>query len=146
MKILNTREMKQIYKVLEEQFGNKKVLEFGFLENNKDKLYLISKEYAQIDEKTLRINNLGLYFGKREIDGLRLSIEGSQLIEPTKNIIQLNKEQMELWVKGEDISIEHPTSYVIVKYENDSLGCGKVINNNLRNMVSKERRLKSLQE
>ena len=146
MKFLNTREIKKIYQALEEQFGNKKKLDFAFTENNKDKIFLISKDYANLDENTLRINNLGLYFAKRQIDGIRLSIEGSQLIEPTKNIIQLNKQQMELWVKGEDFPFEHETSYVIVKHKDDTLGCGRVVKNELRNMVPKERRLKSLQE
>jgi NOL1/NOP2/fmu family ribosome biogenesis protein len=145
MKFLNTREIKKIYKALEEQFGNQKKLDFAFAENNKDKIFLISKTYADIDENTLRINNFGLYFAKRQIDGIRLSIEGSQLIEPTKNIIQLNQEQMELWLKGEDFPFEHETSYVIVRYKDDTLGCGRVVKNELRNMVAKERRLKSLQ-
>jgi len=144
MKILNSREIKAIYKQLEEQFGNKKKLDFGFLENNKDKIFLISKKYAELDTKRLRVNNLGMYFAKRQIDGIRLSIEGSQMIEPTKNIIQLNKEQMEQWLKGEDIPFEHETAYVIVKHNKDVLGCGRVVNNILRNMVPKERRLKSL--
>ena len=144
MKILNSREIKAIYKQLEEQFGNKKKLDYGFLENNKDKIFLISKKYAELDTKKLRVNNLGMYFAKRQIDGIRLSIEGSQMIEPTKNVIQLNKEQMEQWVKGEDIPFEHQTAYVIVKHKDDTLGCGRVVKNLLRNMVPKERRLKSL--
>ncbi|MBT4175025.1 hypothetical protein HOC80_03320 [archaeon] len=144
MKILNSREIKAIYKQLEEQFGNKKKLDYGFLENNKDKIFLISKKYAELDTKRLRVNNLGMYFAKRQIDGIRLSIEGSQMIEPTKNIIQLNKEQMEHWVKGEDFPFEHETAYVIIKHNKDVLGCGRVVKNTLRNMVPKERRLKSL--
>ncbi len=146
MKILNSREIKAIYKQLEEQFGNKKKLDYGFLENNKDKIFLISKDYANLKTEKLRINNMGMYFGKRQIDGFRLSIEGSQMIEPTKNIIQLNKKQMELWVKGEDVPFEHNTAYVIVKHKDDTLGCGRVVNNLLRNMVPKERRIKSLNQ
>ena len=56
MKILNTRDIKKIYQALEEQFGNKKKLDFAFMENNKDKIFLISKDYANIDESKLRIN------------------------------------------------------------------------------------------
>ncbi|MBS3072265.1 hypothetical protein J4477_00320, partial [Candidatus Pacearchaeota archaeon] len=87
-----------------------------------------------------------LYFLKKERDGLRLSIEGSQLIKAKKNIVQLTKSQSENWMKGDDIEIDGNSGYVIVQQKNDILGCGNLRNNILRNMIPKERRLKSVTE
>jgi len=144
LKALNSRELKQLYKELNEQFGVEEKLDFIVLENTKDKLYLLSRDYEKLDVSKLRVNNKGMYFGKKERDGLRLSIEGSQLIDAKKNVVVLNEEGMKKWVSGEDVEVEHDTAYVIVKYNKDVLGCGRVVNNKLRNMVPKERRLKEL--
>ena len=94
LKALNSRELKQLYKELNEQFGVEEKLDFIVLENTKDKLYLLSRDYEKLDVSKLRVNNKGMYFGKKERDGLRLSIEGSQLIDAKKNVVVLNEEGM----------------------------------------------------
>ena len=58
--------------------------------------------------------------------------------------MELDKKGMQNWVEGKDVPVEHETCYVIVKYKDDVLGCGRVVKNILRNMVPKERRLKEL--
>lgn len=142
LKALNSRELKELYKELE-RFGVKERLDYIVLVSSKDKLYLLSKDYANLDVSSLRINNKGMYFGKREKDGLRLSIEGSQVINATKNVVELDREGMEKWVTGKDVEVEGE-GYVIVKYGKDVLGCGRIVNGKLRNMVPKERRVKEL--
>jgi NOL1/NOP2/fmu family ribosome biogenesis protein len=144
LKALNSRELKEFYKVLEEQFGHKGKFDEFVLENTKEKLYLISRDYEKLDVTNLRVNNKAMYFGKMERDGLRLSIEGAQLVKATKNVVELDQEGVEKWVSGKDVNVEHETCYVIVKFGNDVLGCGRVVKNVLRNMVPKERRLKEL--
>tara|TARA_Y100000310_G_scaffold345695_1_gene468428 strand:+ start:12363 stop:12812 length:450 start_codon:yes stop_codon:yes gene_type:complete len=146
LKALNTREKKDIYKKLKEQFGHDEKFDQIVLLNPKEKIYLLSKGYADLDVKGMRINNKALYFGKLEKDGLRLSIEGSQLIKANKNVIELNKEELHQWMKGEDIAKEGSPGYVIVKHKKDIFGCGMHKNNVLRNMVPKERRLHSVTE
>ncbi len=144
LKVLNSREKKALYKQLEEQFGVTEKLPYLFLENTKDKIFLLSPDFANLNVNNLNVNNKGLYFAKKERDGLRLSIEGAQLIKPKKNIISLNDKESHLWMMGKDVPMEGHKGYVIVKFNNDILGCGILKNNILRNMVPKERRLHSV--
>ncbi|MBI5798114.1 hypothetical protein HZA98_04390 [Candidatus Woesearchaeota archaeon] len=146
VQFLNTREKKEIYKTLEEQFGSTEKLDYAFFQNSQDKIFFMSNDYAKLNTNGLRINNRGMYFATKERDGIRLSIEGAQLIKPTKNVIHLDKKQVELWMKGEDIPMEGSNGYVIIQHEKDILGCGMLKNNTLRNMVPKERRLHSITE
>ncbi len=130
---------------LEKQFGYTKKLDYAFLINNKNKIYLINKGIADISLENLRINSLGLYFGEMNDSEIRLSIEGSQLIgnQCTKNILELNEAEAKDWLKGIDLEKESDNrAYLLLKYNNDFLGCGKSINNRLLNFVPKNRRLK----
>lgn len=144
LRALNSRELKELYKELEERFGSKTKLDFIVLEGADNRYYLLSKGYEKLDVDRLRVNNKGVYFGTKERDGFRLSIEGAQLINAEKNIVELDYKKMTNWVRGEDVKREGGDGYVIVKYKNDVIGCGRIVKNNLRNMVPKERRLKEL--
>ncbi|MBU0470990.1 MAG: hypothetical protein KKF65_00055 [Nanoarchaeota archaeon] len=144
LKILNSKEVKQIKKFLSSQFGFDEKLDFVFLRSSRDRLYVINRDVEMIDLSKLRIDSLGLYFASYMPEGLRLSIEGAQIIGPKakKNILELNKEQFEQWLKGEDIEINTSMKdFVIVKHNSDYVGCGKIKNNLLMNYVPKARRL-----
>ncbi|MFH1971974.1 MAG: hypothetical protein ABIJ18_00680 [archaeon] len=141
LKALNSRELKEFYKELKDTYGFLGKFDSIVLISSNDKYYLLSRDYAELDVSKLRINNKGMYFGKKEKDGLRLSIEGSQLVGGG---IELDEEGMKKWVEGSDVKFEKETGYVIVRYKKDVLGCGRIVNNFLRNMVPKERRIKEL--
>jgi NOL1/NOP2/fmu family ribosome biogenesis protein len=142
LKILNRKEIKVILKFLKENFDMSSEPDYVFFENPKGKIYLLSKKFADLDEKRLRINNLGLYFGKKEKDGFRLTLEGAQLIGAKKNIIEISKDQMAGWMRGEDLEAEHDSNvYVIIKHKKDILGCGKFKDGKILNSVPKERRI-----
>ena len=140
LKILNSKEIKSLLAQIEEQFEAKLDKNYVFLNNN-DRIYIVTKKISKIDFSKLRMNSLGMYIGTIEKDGFRPSIEGSQLIGKTakKNIVKVNPIN---WLQGKQIDIEHANSYVLIKYENDFLGSGKIKNNILLNYVPKERRLK----
>jgi len=139
LKILNSKEIKSLLAQIEEQFEAKLDKNYVFLNNN-DRIYIVTKKISKIDFSKLRMNSLGMYIGTIEKDGFRPSIEGSQLIGKTakKNIVKVNPIN---WLQGKQIDIEHANSYVLIKYENDFLGSGKIKNNILLNYVPKERRL-----
>ena len=144
LKILNSKEVKNIYKLLESQFGFKEKLDFVFLLSSKDKIYIINRDIEYIDLEKIRINALGLYFASFVIDGLRLSIEGSQIIGPKAkhHVLKLRDLAFEMWLKGLDFKIEtEEKGYMIVKHDNDFVGCGKVKEGTLLNYVPKARRL-----
>ena len=144
LKILKKKEVKNILSLLDKQFNFKDRLDYVFLQNEKGKLFIANKDVFDIDFKKIRINSLGLYFGQLKDNEIRLSIEGSQLIGPSskKNILELTNKQKEEWMKGIDISYNGKPGFVLIKYGNDFIGCGKITKDKILNFVPKERRLK----
>jgi len=144
LKILNSKETKRILKLLQQQFGFEEKLDFVFLVNNKDRVYVVNRDIEKVELEKLRINALGLYFGTFINGELRLSIEGSQLIgsKAKKNILDIDDKEFEMWLKGEDFEVSNKLKgFVIVKHKNDFVGCGKIKDGTLLNYVPKARRL-----
>lgn len=145
LKILNKKEIKNILSIIKKQFDADVKLDYVFLINNKNRLYIVNKEVFDINIDKLKINSFGLYFGEFRSDGLRLSIEGSQLIGPyaKKNVLELDDKQAREWLKGYDSFLKlKEKGFVIIKNKNDFLGCGKVVENKILNYVPKTRRLR----
>jgi NOL1/NOP2/fmu family ribosome biogenesis protein len=72
-------------------------------------------------------------------------MEATQLLKNqiTKNIFELNEEQMNEWMKGNELNIQTgKKGFLAMKYQNDFLGCGKASENKISNFVPKERRIK----
>ncbi len=145
LKILNNKEIKKILQILEAQFGFKEKLDYVFLMNQRNRLYIINKDLAKINLEKLRIDSIGLYFGEYKREEVRLSIEGSQMIgkKATKNVIELNDKEAEEWLTGQDITKEFKSlGFVILKHKKDILGCGRYKQGVILNYVPKERRLR----
>jgi NOL1/NOP2/fmu family ribosome biogenesis protein len=146
--ILNSKKTKEIYNILNNQWEIDNKIDYVFLMNDDNNIYIINRDIDKIDLNLLRINSIGLYLGEIKDGKIRLSIEGSQIFGPMckKNIIELNSEEMKTWMIGEDIIKEYPTGneYVIIKYKNDYLGSGKCRDNKIFNFVPKTRRLKNI--
>lgn len=145
LKILNNREIKEIYGVIEKQWGAKIKLDYGFLRNNKNRIFIINKDISKIDTSKLRLNSVGMYFCEDDRTGIRLSIEGSQIVGPkaAKNIIELDDGETRKWFRGEDLEKEcrDCKGFVILKNKNDFFGSGKYSNGRILNYVSKTRRI-----
>jgi len=145
LKILNTKEVKEIRAKILEQWGTEFKTDFAFLLSSKNRIYLVSKDIAKIDYEKLRLQVVGVYFGEIMDNGeLRLSIEGSQMIgkDAAKNVVEIEKENVKKWLYGQDIRIETECSgFVIVKSINDFMGTGKVKEGNLLNFIPKIRRI-----
>lgn len=146
IEILNTRAVKEILRMIKEQWDAS--VDFGdkaFLEGKDNDIFIVNRDISKIDISKLRVNSMGLYIGQKMVDGLRLSIEGSQIVGPKakKNILEVDEKQAREWLKGYELDINGKISgYVIVKHENDFLGCGKVKDKKILNYVPKNRRLK----
>ena len=145
LKILNSKEIKEIYKLIEKQWGAKIKLDYGFLRNLKNRIFIINKNISAIDISKLRINSVGIYFCEMDKLGIRLSIEGSQIIGPkaAKNIVELSGDETKQWFRGEDIHKEcgDCKGFIILKNKNDFLGTGKYSGGRILNYVSKTRRV-----
>jgi len=147
LRILSKKEAKNIKQMLEEQWQYSGDLDYVFLMNRKKKLYIAKKEVFDIDDTKLRVDSLGMYFGAIDKGGLRLSIEGSQMVGPksNKDILDLNRPQKDMWIRGIVIQLKHAdTGYVLIRYNDDFTGCGKVKNNELLNYYSKSRKITAL--
>jgi NOL1/NOP2/fmu family ribosome biogenesis protein len=147
LKILNKKQIKEILALIKQQWNTDIDLDYVFLEGNDDKIFIINKDFAELDLTKLRINNMGLYFAQKMIDGIRLSIEGSQIIGPKakKNVLELDNKQTKQWLQGYDLEITADLkNYVILKHKNDFLGAGKIKQNKILNYIPKTRRLKTI--
>ena len=145
LKILNSREIKEICRLIEKQWGAKIKLDYGFLRNNKNRIFIINKNISKIDTSKLRLNSVGMYFYEDDRAGIRLSIEGSQIVGPkaVKNIVEINDDETRKWFRGEDLEKECRgcSGFVILRNKNDFLGSGKYSNGRILNYVGKSRRI-----
>ncbi|MBI5389459.1 hypothetical protein HZB01_03705 [Candidatus Woesearchaeota archaeon] len=146
LKPLNSKEVRNIQKKLVEQWGCSLPGEFVLFQNQKNKLYLTNREIGLMDPKNFRIDAMGLYVGEVQEDGIRLSIEGSQIIgkNATQNVVSLSEQQMRAWMNGEQVTVDDAYNcrcHVLVRYLDDFLGCGKLKGTSLLNYVPKERRM-----
>lgn len=121
--------------MLKKQFDAEIDLEFAI--RGKKKIFAFKKCDLELKKVTE-----GIYFGKLEKDGLRLSIEGSFIVGKVakKGIVELNEEEAIKWLKGENIDIAYE-GYCILKWGNYFLGCGKGNGKKILNFIPKDRRL-----
>lgn len=153
--VLNSKETKRILEKIKDQYGyeiDKHDLDYAFLMNKEDRIYAVTKELGKIPYDDMKIDAIGIYFGEVYREKLRLSIEGAQIIgkHATKNIYDLDYDQMILWIKGNELDFDDVgEEFVIVRYKEpktgkyDILGCGKYNRQTgkLLNYVSKSRKL-----
>lgn len=146
MGILNKKEVTKILEELKDYYGIKELnIDYAFFRDNHDKVHIISNDYKRLDTKDLRVNGFGLYF----LDvskGLRLSIEGSQIIgkKAAKNIHELNNEELKDWLRGYDLDCDDIHGYKLIKNKNDFYGVGFASKNKIKNFIPKSRRIKNV--
>jgi len=156
VKQLKRTETNTIKKTISDQFGiDKKDLDFldnlEFIKSSKDRISIISKLDENLSK--LRVEGGALYIGRFQKDnGFRLSIEGSIMFGKfaKKNIIDLTEKQLNEWMKGYDLEIKEEQianiedhSYVLLRFREYFVGSSKLINNEIKCTVPKERRLLS---
>ena len=146
LKILNSKQLKLIKQIVKKQFDCDYAFDYMVMQNPDQKIYLMNKEYKNIDDSKLKINSLGMYFGQVKNGELRLTIEGSQILGQLakKNVIEINDGLLKLWIRGHDIEVDNSENgFFIVKHKNDYIGSGKLKQGVLLNFISKIRRIYS---
>ncbi len=137
------KKLKEEYEIIEE--------ELNFFERGKGKIYAYKFEVPEFLKKYLV--HSGVYFGRIEKCGLRLSIDGCSLVgKKAKNcVVEVEKEKVEEWMCGKDIDCnyikeESKCRYLLLKWKSFFVGCGGIIKNGsklkLKNYVPKNRRTK----
>ena len=149
LRILNTREKKEINKRIFEQWGCELDKGFVFLLSNKNKLYIADKDIGRVSVSDMRVDNIGLYVATVDDNSVRLSIEGSQIIGPhaRKNVVGVDDVQMREWFRGNDLRVKVEggiSGFVIIRHGRDFIGCGKVTEKGILNFVPKTRRILSV--
>ena len=142
--ILNSKETRKIVDKVKEDYGIKEIdLDYIFV-RVKDKLFTASNDFNKLS--TERIHNFGLFFARIVDGGMKLSIEGSQMIGnyATKNVAEIDFENIKKWIAGYDVPVDNGDGFVIVKHNKDFFGCGKARDKVLMNSVPRERRIYTL--
>ncbi|MBN1646017.1 hypothetical protein JW868_03185 [Candidatus Woesearchaeota archaeon] len=153
-KILNSKQVKEVHSVLKAQFGFEGRIDGVFLENNKGRLYLVNRDFEDLPYEELNVDSIGLYIAARMPDGIRLTIEGAQIVgvQAKHNVLVLSEGQLHAWLKGEDLDLEEEAGrgadngYYIVKHQEDFFGSTKVRDGRALNYLSKSRRLKVIND
>jgi NOL1/NOP2/fmu family ribosome biogenesis protein len=147
MKLITSQEKKKIVEQLNKQYGINEI-PFQLIRFGEEKLRIFSgnltKEQLMAFDKELRIENCGLYFAKKEIEGIRLTFDGIQIFKNQilKNILELTEQQANDWLRGNEIQIKAEKGFKILKYNNEFIGCGKSTGIKITNYMPKERRIK----
>jgi len=155
IKILNKTETKEFADKLKEQFGIKEIPGI-FLMKGKERIFLFHGGGRENDEKKeikkidsiIEIERVGIYIGKifEPTGELRLSIEGTQVFKNqiSKNIFELTSQKdYEIWMNGQELQIKTGLrGMIVIKYQDEFLGCGKASEEKIGNFIPKNRRLK----
>src|SRR3989344_1206013 len=143
--ILNSREVKHIKETLVKQFGTAPQEDYAYLKTTKDKLFIINKDLGKLELKNLIVDKVGLYFGEIMDNGeVRLSKEGAQLVVreasgPLKNGVQLSEKEVKVYFAGIDLErdLGEENKMVLLRYEEDVLGCAKYKEGKILNFLPK---------
>jgi len=147
MEELPKKELERIFRILKEQFGIREEIlgelgeKYVFFWNKEGKVYILTKEAYNLLKELKKAEKFGLYILRIEKDGVRMSIEGSQIFGPfcEKNVVEGDVKSFllggELKIKGK--------GYFIVKKGNYYAGCCKVKEDKFLNYIPKHRRLSS---
>ena len=149
LKILKKKEKQNILEKLNESWGIKEIP--GIIaRRGEERLFLFTGEFEENKIRALEsaafVERLGIYFVKIINNEIRLSIEGTQIFKDqiTKNIFELNEEQTEEWMMGRELLIKTGKhGFLVMKYKDDVLGCGKASAEKIGNFIPKNRRLKN---
>ena len=149
IKPMRRRDASKLLSQIESEYGYKPedfLDKYVFFVSDKNKIYLINNDIKDINLEKVRINSLGLYLCEINNNQIRLSIEGSQMIGPkaTKNILEVDDLTARSWLKGEDLECDPSlNSFVIIKNNNDFLGCGKCKEGKVFSYMPKIRRIRA---
>ncbi|MCH7568400.1 MAG: hypothetical protein IIA87_03180 [Nanoarchaeota archaeon] len=147
IKFLRASNKKKIVRELEEQFGVTE-LPYILIETGKEKIRGFSGNMTKDEilelSKIANVEIIGLYLLKKERD-LRLSLDATQVLasQISKNIIEINNEQFNFWIRGKNLDIRTKEGVYVVKYKSDFVGCGVSNGKKIFNYVPKERRIRN---
>ncbi len=149
IQILNENQTQEILNSLNEQFDVNEI-PGRIIKLGEEKLFLFtgnaSDKDIEILEKIVPVERIGVYFAKLIHNDVKLSIEGSQILKNQikKNIFEVDDEQAREWMEGHELNIKTgKRGFLVIKFKDNFMGCGKASEEKIGNFVPKIRRLKS---
>ncbi len=148
MKLLNSKQKKHLIEELERLYGITD-LPYLLIEAGKRKLRAFSGNLTKEEiiklSQLIRVEVIGLYIISQKDAEPRINFDALPLLKDqiTKNILEINKEQLELWLRGYNLDIKTDRGTVVLKYQDDFVGVGKSNTEKIFNYVPKERKLKT---
>lgn len=148
IKFIKSNQKKEIIEKLKTQFGISE-LPYLLIKSGKEKVRAfsghLSKEEIFKITQIANVEIVGMYLLKQESpEDIRLSFDAPIILKDqiTKNIVEINDEQFTSWIRGENIDIEGIKGNVIIKYQDNFIGCGKSNGLKIFNYVPRDRRLR----
>jgi NOL1/NOP2/fmu family ribosome biogenesis protein len=148
LKVLNSRERKNFFKIINTQFDADYSTDDIIL-SNKEKYYLLSRKWDEVPDEVLYYYQAGMYFASDMKDGIRLTIEGSQIVGKTakKNIMDLDEKQIKEWVRAYDLhDLKGDDGFYLIRHNGDFYASGKLKEGKMFNYVPKGRRLVNIHD
>ncbi|MFH1127350.1 MAG: hypothetical protein ABIG84_07465 [archaeon] len=150
LKIMNAKEKKEFLRQVEDLYGiDRSILKDHEYLSNSEKVWIASRNILKGNSARLTIEGVGMLFARisKDSGSIKLTTNAIQLFgrHMTKNILVLEKEDAQKYVRGLDISGLQQTGcagYVVVKSGRDYLGCGLYKDGCLKNQIPKQRRIK----
>lgn len=149
IKLMKGKERREMLSELEKRFGFDKELfkKLKFIQY-KDRIDAVAFDFIPEMFASFKIETAGMSFARisRDVKPTTNMIQTFGR-HATKNVLSLNKEEMEKFVRGLDlfdVDSSCTNGYVVVKYKEHCLGCGLLNEGNLKNQVPKQRRIQKL--
>ena len=148
LKIYSSKTRKKLIEQLRERYGITEIPKFLF-ETGKERVRgfagdLTFDELYELDGIT-NIEFLGLYLFRADDErSVRLSFDACLLFKEqiTNNIIDIDDEQLKLWMRGENLPVAISGGMYIIRHSGDFFGCAVSDGEKLINFVPKERRIR----
>ncbi|MBU1111361.1 MAG: hypothetical protein ABIG93_05265 [archaeon] len=148
LNILNSKEIKRLKELLVNQFNYSFQEDYAYLETEKGKVYIISKDISKLDLDKLRIDRYGLYLGEKKGNTFRLSMEASQLLfkeakenkVKLDNLFELNEKEIREYFQGMDIDkpeLKEENKLVLLQFREDVFGCARLKEGKILNFLPK---------
>jgi NOL1/NOP2/fmu family ribosome biogenesis protein len=149
VRFIKSKEKKKIVEQLSEIYGIEE-LNYLLIETGKRKIraysgHLSKEELSQLGN-LVNVEIIGTYLINTRDEDPRLNFDVISLLRDkiTKNIIEIDKKQLEKWIRGHDLDIPNiPRGQVILKFDGELIGVGKSNEEKIFNYVPKERKLKT---
>jgi NOL1/NOP2/fmu family ribosome biogenesis protein len=148
LRTLTTGEIKEVERIIEKNYGTELNLrKFAVFKTKYDKIWIAYKKIFELQLEKMNVNYIGMYIGKlKRNEKIHLSTEGSQLIgkTATKNVVVLS--EAEKFLSGFNVKPDKEINcdyhnFVIVRTEREILGCSLLIEEGIKNLVPKSRRI-----